>query len=417
MSAGLRREPISQDEQPPAASGRKAAAAGVLSLDTEVSNSTDAVEGIFPVPLGGRLDPIGGKRKRYEDWLRVKALLSRMTAGVFLTLTTDRSKWTRFRIIERWYAMAAGDREKLGLTATEINTLPVEELAYRFQAIYVSRFLSHRLGFKVWVRVVEPQTRSGNGWMHWHCVVEVAGTRWDTGNRRKPIDLKGLANACWSVWRDDYEFGMVDVQLVKSHDRLASYLSKYITKAWPAIPRWVLESSRGVRLVGFAKAAGVIVRDVMGLPESSSDDDDGDDDGDEDKRKAKRAKRRPLIDRLTESGMSCNVIQRHGRCAWAGMIDAPLWALFELVPAVPGLRIVRRTWQTFKGQVEKMGLVWAGEWTRDGPRSAMNRVMTALERHGLLERIDLEKRRRREQMLDSWELMQWELEQGVCGAC
>lgn len=109
----------------------------------------------------------------------------------------------------------------------------------------------------VWMAVMEYQSKTGDGWPHYHVVVELP----------KRVTLTAVRRACWRLWRDRWQFGGVDVQPVKSRRATALYLSKYVTKAVRALPPWVLERERAPRMLGCSwesmrrlRALGVVRR-------------------------------------------------------------------------------------------------------------------------------------------------------------
>lgn len=222
---------------------------------------------LLPARSGGKLCPESGKAARIHDLKCFEHLALEMRKPVFITLTVNRRNFVD------------------------------EEAGYRMLAAKLPD-LFHRLGIRVWGRVYEPQTESGGGWIHAHVVADLAGSG---------LRLGALAKRIWRLWRETWGIGGCDVKPAKSRRGVAGYMAKYLTKAWPAIPPWMLESTRRFRLVGFSRrASGVlqqrglkcrrVARRVPGLVP-----------------RHRRRPCRPLIDRLAWSGMTCNAFERTTR--------------------------------------------------------------------------------------------------------
>ncbi|MFA7236274.1 MAG: hypothetical protein WC058_05355 [Phycisphaeraceae bacterium] len=345
---------------------------------------------------GGKLHPEHGLSKRIEDQQKVRALSKHIRRGVFITLTINRDHWTREAIRQRYQRMNQTERDKARLTAERVERLPVEEIAYRVLSSRVSLCMSRRLGFKVWVRVIEPQTTSGDGWIHWHIIAEAWGTQWCKSGGF--VALKRLAAALWATWGRECEGGRPDLQLVRNPDRLASYVSKYVTKGWPAIPPWLLECERSIRLVGFSKAAGDIVRQAMNIqPQRRLQAD----------HLRKRRKRSPgkLLDRLCGSGMSCVVIQNS---RYVGSLNVPWESLFMLEGRLPELNLVHDEYETFRGDVvsKPRFVLQAIIGSRQKWCEFVGRVFDAARELGVGEIIDVVRQRVRDRFANGWQKMQ-----------
>jgi hypothetical protein len=114
--------------------------------------------------------------------------------------------------------------------------------------------LMRRLGVRAWVWTLEFQTRTGEGWPHWHILLDQA----HCGGR---LDYRKL----WHLWRDVWGVGGCDVS--QKHKAAAAdplhavnYITKYLTKGAGPWPTWWLEGSRN-RVVGASRAVGRLVTD------------------------------------------------------------------------------------------------------------------------------------------------------------
>ena len=145
--------------------------------------------------------------------------------------------------------------------------------------------LMKRLGVKLWVWVLEFQQKSGDGWPHWHILVDLADC---PGGK---LDLK----RAWSFWRDKWGIGGVDLQIKRRFRKprhAINYITKYLIKSPKyGYPRWVLESVKAIRLVAACRKLGPLVSDGWSKPRSESDGE-----------RKSRGRRRLLVDRLAECG-------------------------------------------------------------------------------------------------------------------
>jgi len=153
--------------------------------------------------------------------------------------------------------------------------------------------LMKRLGVELWVWVLEFQQKSGDGWPHWHILVDLA----DCPDGK--LDLK----RAWSFWRDKWGIGGVDLQIKRRFRKprhAINYITKYLIKSPKyGYPRWVLESVKAIRLVAACRKLGPLVSDGWSKPRSESDGE----------RKARR-RRRLLVDRLAECGQKTTAMRQ-----------------------------------------------------------------------------------------------------------
>jgi hypothetical protein len=142
------------------------------------------------------------------------------------------------------------------------------------------RRLLYRLGVRRWAWALEFQQKTGEGWPHWHVLVDLA-------------DLPGgkldLVKA-WRLWRYKWDLGGLDLQAKKV--KLASaahavfYLTKYICKQAPGgYPVWVLEQ-HGLRFIQGCQKLGPLTAERRPVKAKIEEED-----------KRQYPKRRPLIDR------------------------------------------------------------------------------------------------------------------------
>jgi hypothetical protein len=167
---------------------------------------------------------------------------------------------------------------------------------------YVRRLLGE-LGVKSWVWVLEFQQATGDGWPHWHILIDRTALP-DRGRIRHFLDLK----KAWATWRDRWHLGGLDFapkRETQTASHAVNYITKYLMKNPPAgYPSWVLERGKRLRFVQGAKVLGPLV----GNGKKSAVEDLGQDDDDEDLgEELKRRTIRPLIERMAGCQEESNV--------------------------------------------------------------------------------------------------------------
>lgn len=362
--------------------GPGASRARPFSLDHEASNSRPGTSGCVIVPgySGGWMDPQGGKSKRIAWLKRFEALGRACKRPVMLTLT---------------------------LARTDAGPEADYDRAFR----RVSRLLSEVLGLTVWGRVSEVQTRTGAGWIHWHILVDLGGTRWEGPGGW--LRLKEFNEAAWEAWNRQWGLGSVDTQLLKSKRGAASYMVKYLVKGWDAIPTWILTSDRNLRLVGMSKQAGRLVRAALGLPEPVSQapvqptgllgqvQEAADRRG--------RKKRRPLLDRLAASGLFCKVLQwtvdRAGEARWqfVGTLPVPWMDVLAYKSVLPHVECMTEERESPAGRSSRAVLTMTlDDDSIERARRRLGQVLEPLRRLGAVDRARRTFAERRVALLESW---------------
>ena len=112
---------------------------------------------------------------------------------------------------------------------------------------FIARLL-RLLGVKLWLWVLEFQTKSGDGWPHWHVLIDLD----DVPGKR--IDLP----RAWRLWRDKWHLGGLDlsVKQARTREHAIHYITKYLTKMPESFPVWVLLRGKAIRFVQGCKAIG-----------------------------------------------------------------------------------------------------------------------------------------------------------------
>jgi hypothetical protein len=158
---------------------------------------------------------------------------------------------------------------------------------------YVAR-LMRGLGIKRWLWVLEFQTRTGDGWPHWHLLIDVGDL---------PRHRVDLAKA-WRLWRDEWGLGGLDLAKketrIKTPQHAVFYITKYLTKhPRGGYPLWVMEA-HGIRFLGASRAVGRLVS-----PEGCSGVNAA-----ADAEPKPRGPRRSLLDRSSSCKKECSIFRR-----------------------------------------------------------------------------------------------------------
>lgn len=199
---------------------------------------------------------------------------------------------------------------------------------------YVRR-LMRLLNLISWFWVLEFQTKTGDGWPHWHVLIDLE----DVGGR---VDLA----KAWGLWRDRWRIGGLQLEVSKFKDPThgVMYMTKYLTKMPEAFPLWVMVRERAIRFLGGCKSLGSLTGepprpriepepvDQMTLPF--------------------RKPRTILVFRMARCEQTANVFCVAGDCAagegewkWMGTIPATVDDVIELAEqGILSLRLAAVEW-------------------------------------------------------------------------
>jgi hypothetical protein len=136
----------------------------------------------------------------------------------------------------------------LSLTVDRRHFASPQEAHHRItKGSFIAR-LMRLLGIATWFWVLEFQTKTGDGWPHWHLLIDLA----DVHNR---LNLP----RAWHLWRDKWKLGGLDLSVKRSFAEPAHavhYVTKYLTKMPEAFPVWVIQSQNIIRFIGGCKSLG-----------------------------------------------------------------------------------------------------------------------------------------------------------------
>lgn len=152
---------------------------------------------------------------------------------------------------------------------------------------YIRR-LMRLLKVDLWAWTLELQMKTGEGWPHWHMVIDL------------PPGGLNLERA-WRLWRDKWHLGGLDLQRKKNKfaKHALFYVTKYLTKYPEAgFPDWLLHYDHRIRWVGSTRSLGPLVSDREPVEKDAKDNEDA-------KQSLPRA-HRPLAMRMAECGNIVN---------------------------------------------------------------------------------------------------------------
>lgn len=248
---------------------------------------------IMPERQGGPFDPAGTRR---VDMLRARQLVHLVDAldgrWCMITLTIDRAEWVSPE------------------TAYDRCNERVREVA---------RVVSRR---GIHVAVVEMQTKTGDGWPHWHLLVYCPESR-------SREEIQHEVEKAWRIRTPgavDEETGEVvtwikqsigisDVQVTRDRKAAARYIAKYINKRWEAHPAWMLNSYRQIRKFRFSKGVFAFLAErKLHIPKRGS----------RKPRTGRRRRRRLMVERLARSETQHIVFRKDaGNLKYAGRVGLP----------------------------------------------------------------------------------------------
>jgi hypothetical protein len=134
------------------------------------------------------------------------------------------------------------------------------------------------LGVLRWVWVLEPQQESGDGWPHWHVLIDVSDLpgRWYHRDAKVSQEAAPEDRAGWVYIPHFFDLNRVHALLrlwkvgeqcrlsskkesFRSPEHAVNYITKYLVKMPErGYPRWMLQRRR-VRFTGASKAVGRLV--------------------------------------------------------------------------------------------------------------------------------------------------------------
>jgi hypothetical protein len=289
---------------------------------------------IRPQRSGGPFDPMGARAHdvhRAQDMRAITQLLP--GRWVFVTLTVNRHLFVS------------------------------PELAYDRCNERVRRVMRDLCPRGVYFVAFEVQTKTGDGWPHWHVLAwvpdhrtedqlrECVRHRWRIRERNERISEEtGEVTQSPSI----ESIGFVHVETVRDNTRAGAYVSKYLTKPWPAVPAWMGESTRRLRKLRFSDECYTILERLYRHDRKR---------GSRSERVSDRPRRpvRPLFQRMAASGLGVLAFKRGqgGRMEFVGTLPVEVDEDGTSLLQRRGCEVVGLgSWGRFSG------VMTMGEWLR-----------------------------------------------------
>jgi hypothetical protein len=211
------------------------------------------------------------------------------------------------------------------------------EAAYEHvsQEGYIRRLMK-LMGVKRWLWVLEAQEASGDGWPHWHILIDVSElpAQWYNRELKVATTERPEHTAGWVRIPHFFDLNRVHRLLRKwaigeqcrlskrkgdfeSAEHAINYITKYLVKMPErGFPVWMLKRAR-VRFVGASGEVGRLVTPEDGTSEEPKE---------EEEEREKRAEARPPVERLAECGEKLVLMQylaRQGTWMEVERVNAP----------------------------------------------------------------------------------------------
>ncbi|MFG0247550.1 MAG: hypothetical protein ACF8OB_01580 [Phycisphaeraceae bacterium JB051] len=164
---------------------------------------------------------------------------------------------------------------------------PIDAFITITEGGYIRR-LMRLLKVEKWAWTLELQMKTGEGWPHWHMIINLPPCG---------LDLE----RAWRLWRDKWHLGGLDLQRKKNKNAKHAmfYVTKYLTK-YPedGFPSWILHHPKRIRWVGGTRSLGPLVSDREVIAKDAGDN--------EEAKESLPRVHRPLAMRMAECGKIVN---------------------------------------------------------------------------------------------------------------
>jgi hypothetical protein len=180
-------------------------------------------------------------------------------------------------------------------------------------------------GLRTYFGTSEVQSGSGDGWIHWHLLAWIP-----PGDTRSLDEIRSDALRHWRVREEsvDPETGEVSCHFepigaphcqkfewVHTREGAARYITKYITKQWPAFPEWILKREGRWRCMRPSVGAFVMLERIHRHQRRR---------GSRPVPRHVRRRARSILERMASSGTSLNAyVRRGGVYHWRGSAPVP----------------------------------------------------------------------------------------------
>jgi hypothetical protein len=205
------------------------------------------------------------------------------------------------------------------ITLTIDRTLfPDPEAAYQRGNEYVRKAIGGACPRGIYFAAFEVQGKTGDGWPHWHVMAWCPDSRTES-------EVKAAVARSWrtrvervntetgEVARERRLLGWVDVSTVRDRRGAGIYIAKYLMKSWPAVPGWMLGSTRRFRKVRMSSRAYDVLAKLYRHERAS-----GGRQTETDRDKPHRHRTRTLLERMARSGSALQLfsVGAYGRLSY-----------------------------------------------------------------------------------------------------
>ena len=329
---------------------------------------------VTPHRSGGPFDPYGQRHEDYAKVDTVKAVYAHLAAQggrlLMLTLTVDRAKFLS------------------------------PEMAYNACNERLRKAIKKVFPDAVRFSTFELQTKTGDGWPHWHLLVWLP-----PDDQRSVEELKAKVVKRWitvhQITSVDESTGEVQtrryrlqiaqpqciqVELVKQAIGAATYVAKYLTKRWEAVPAWMGESYKRFRKYRACDRYYEVAEQLTLHHRSRG--------GRPPRRGCSHHRRRRLFDRMAISAARLNLYEPSG-AGWKykGTLSVPATKLVDVLARVGGELISLGEFGKLRGTVPVDSLAKLFQLVPDYRADQVEFI-----------------RERRHEVVHAWDRMQYERE-------
>jgi hypothetical protein len=195
---------------------------------------------------------------------------------------------------------------------------PAEAYHYVMDNKFIARLLTKEMKIKCWIWILEAQEKNGDGWPHWHILIDVADlpTKWYNRTTKKSQYTKPENTRGWRKYNNFFDLNKIHRLLhkwkiggcylsekkssFKSPRHAINYIVKYLIKTPERFfPQWMLHYT-GLRFYNPSKALGSMSAEPRKVKPKEQEEEQEEEEPEE---KEKKTKPRLPIDRISECGL------------------------------------------------------------------------------------------------------------------
>ncbi len=221
---------------------------------------------------------------------------------------------------------------------------PADAYNYVMQKKFLARLLTKEMNVRRWIWVLEPQENNGDGWPHWHILIDVADLpgMWYNKETKKAQENKPQYKAGWCYVPHFFDLNKVhrllrkwkigeQCKLTVKRDNFCNplhairYITKYLIKTPErGFPPWMLKYSR-LRFVQASRDIGSLGGQKYKPPEKKDD---------EGEYEPRRKSRRP-VERIAECAKQI-IFSSYDPDLDKSVFTEPIWGLRKSIEIAPG---------------------------------------------------------------------------------